>query len=211
MASKKTPTIDPRVDDYIASRPDFARPILERVRAAFHAGCPDLVEGIKWGVPTFERNGIVGGMAAFKAHVSFGFWRAPEMDDPAELFGEVRKQSFMQIKIRDAKELPTKRVMVDYVKRAARLGGEVDGPVPKKSAKKASKKPAPRAPKDLLDAIKESAPAAAFWKTLPAGYRREYVEWITEAKRDATREKRLMQTVEWLGESKRRNWKYESC
>ncbi len=56
----------PDIDTYIADAPAFARPILTKIRAAFHAGCPELEERIKWGVPSFEYKGILGGMAAFR-------------------------------------------------------------------------------------------------------------------------------------------------
>ena len=219
MAARKPkasgPEIDSRVDAYIAAQPDFARPLLKKIRAAFHAGCPDLVETIKWGVPSFERNKMLGGMAAFKEHVSYGFWRAEDMDDPEGLLGETRKQSPMRIQARTAKDLPTKKVLVSYVKQAAALDAEA--PPKKAVTQKATKKTAAKLsaaakpPKDLLDAIAANGAAHAFWKTLAPGYRRDYVEWVTEAKRDATRAKRLATTVEWLAEGKRRNWKYESC
>lgn len=207
------PEVDPRVDAYIEAAAPFARPILIKLRAAFHAGCPDLVERIKWGVPSFERTGMLGGMAAFKQHVSFGFWRAAEMDDPDGLLGEVRKASPMRVQFRDVKELPAQKVLVAYVKQAARLdaAGKPSAAEAKASKATQSKKIAARAPKEMLDAIRASARAAAFWDTLAPSYRRDYIEWITEAKREATRAQRLAQTVEWLGEGKKRNWKYESC
>lgn len=198
------PTLDPRVDAYIEAAAPFAQPILEKIRAAFHAGAPDLKENIKWGVPSFEREGILGGMAVFKAHVSYGFWRAGEMEDPHDLLGEVRKASPMRIQAQSVKDLPSKTVLVSYVKQARQLDE-----TPKKATKKA--RPSAKAPAYLTKAIRANAKAAAFWKTLAPGYRREYVEWITEAKRDATRDKRLEQTVLWLSENKRRNWKYENC
>ncbi|MEM9379216.1 MAG: YdeI/OmpD-associated family protein [Planctomycetota bacterium] len=219
MASRKRaisgPAVDPRVDAYISSQPDFARPLLEKIRAAFHAGCPDLVETIKWGVPSFERSKMLGGMAAFKEHVSFGFWRAADMDDPEGILGETRKQSPMRIQVRSARDLPTKKVLVAYVKQAAALDAEAP---PKKAAARGTAKKkaaqlstAAKPPKDMLDAIVANTAAHAFWKSLAPGYRRDYVEWVTEAKREATRAKRLATTVEWLAEGKRRNWKYESC
>ena len=201
------PTPDARVDAYIAEAAPFARPILERIRAAFHAGCPDLVENIKWGVPSFERTKLLGGMAAFKEHVSYGFWRAADMSDPHGLLGEVRKASPMRIRASSPRDLPAKKVLVEYVRQAARL--DAAGAPPR--AQRAAAKPAARAPKDLAAALAANPAARAFWDTLAPGYRRDYVEWITDAKREATRARRRATTIEWLGEEKRRNWKYEGC
>ena len=199
------PTLDPRVDEYIANAAPFAQPILKKVRAAFHSGCPDLTETIKWGVPSFERNGILGGMASFQAHVGYGFWRASEMEDPHDLLGDVRKSSPMRIRAESAKDLPTKAVLVSYVKQARRLD---DTAAPKKQSSANTKRTVPA---DLQAAIRANRMAATFWKTLAPGYRRDYIDWITDAKREATREKRLAQTIEWLAEGKRKNWKYENC
>ena len=197
---------DLRVQEYIEGAPEFARPILTKIRAGFHAGCPELVEDIKWGVPSFEHNGLLGGMAYFKKHVSFGFWRAPEMEDPHGLLGEVRKASPMRIKAESVRDLPSKTVLVSYVKQAAKLNRES----PKSAAKK-PKSAGPKPPAWMVKAIKGDGDAAKFWKGLAPGYRKEYVEWVTEAKREATRDKRLAQTVEWLAEGKTRNWKYKNC
>ncbi len=197
------------MDAYIKNAAPFAQPILEKIRAGFHAGCPDLQETIKWGVPSFERNGMLGGMAAFKKHVSFGFWRAPEMEDTDGLLGETRKSSPMRIQAKSVAELPTKKVLVSYVKQAKKLDGDGSGAAPAK--RKVTKKPTLKAPKYMVDAINGDKAAKKFWGTMAPGYKREYVEWITEAKREATRDKRLVQTVEWLAEGKTRNWKYKNC
>src|SRR5438093_13357397 len=69
------PTTDPRIDAYIAKAAPFAQPILRRVRKVMHAGCPDVEETLKWRAPAFMYKGILAGMAAFKAHCIFGFWK----------------------------------------------------------------------------------------------------------------------------------------
>jgi uncharacterized protein YdeI (YjbR/CyaY-like superfamily) len=200
------PTTNPAVDTYIANAAPFAQPILERIRRAFHKGCPELEEKIKWGVPSFEHKGMLGGMAAFKAHVSFGFWKASLMDDPEGLFGGDCKASFMGIKATDAKELPTQKVIVAYVKAAKKLNDD--------GVKLPSRKPGKRSAKDLdvpayfLDAVKADAAAHTTWKGFSYTHQKEYVQWVTDAKREATRDKRLAQAVAWMAEGKSRNWKY---
>ena len=70
-------TKDPRIDAYIEKSAEFARPILKKLRALVHKGCPapGVTETIKWGMPAFEYKGPFCGMAAFKNHCTFGFWK----------------------------------------------------------------------------------------------------------------------------------------
>lgn len=202
-----------RVDDYIGKAPNFAQPILEKLRKAVHKGCPEAVEEIKWGVPHFTHNGILCGMAFFKQHVSFGFWRSKELDDPAGLFetGTGKKASMCNAHFHSVKEVPTQKVLVDYVKRAARLNAE-DSKAKKKSVKKkAKKKISVKVPVDLAALLKKNKRARETFENFAPSHKRDYVEWITEAKRETTRAKRLATTIEWLAEGKKRHWKYESC
>ena len=195
-----------KVDAYIAKAAPFARPILEKVRAAFHAGCPDIEERLKWGVPSFEKQGLVGGIAAFKAHASFGFWRGAELDDPQGILRAKGTASFMAEKFTDLSQVPPEKILVDYVRRAVALN--LAGPA--KRAKKPAKPP-PKVPADLTKALKTSPNARATFEGLAPSHQREYVEWLTEAKRPETRAKRLATTLEWLAAGKSRNWKYENC
>ena len=192
----------PEIDAYISRVADFARPILEKVRAAFHKGCPELEERLKWGVPSFEHKGMMGGMAAFKQHVAWGFWRQAEMEDPEGIFkGEGMMGGG---KITQVTELPSQSVIVKYVKAAAKLNETV----PRKRAP-AKGKPTVKVPPDLTRALRRNRKALATFERLSPSHRREYVEWITEAKQEATRERRIATALEWLAEGKSRNWKYE--
>ncbi len=192
------------VDAYIAEAAPFARPILKKVRAAFHRGCPDLEERLKWGVPSFEYRGLMGGMASFKSHVAWGFWRQKEMDDPHGIFkGEGMMGGG---KITDVAELPAENVIVEYVKAACRLNET--GPMKRGRAKP---KPEAKVPRDLAVALKGNAKARATFEAFPPSHRREYVEWVVEAKREETRAKRLATAIEWMAKGKSRNWKYEKC
>ncbi|MDA1195011.1 MAG: YdeI/OmpD-associated family protein [Planctomycetota bacterium] len=202
------PTTDPRVDAYLAASAPFARPILERLRKAFHRGCPRLQETIKWGAPAFEADGILGGMSAFKAHVSMGLWRGKELEDPQELFARVGSTEMAGLRLTCLKDLPTQAVLVDYIRRAAALNA-ARAKDPKKLAK--PRRPAPKTPADLAAALAKSPRAKTTFASFPPGAKRDYIVWITGAKQAATRAKRLATTLEWLAEGKRRNWKYESC
>jgi uncharacterized protein YdeI (YjbR/CyaY-like superfamily) len=196
------PTTDKRIDAYIARSADFAKPILVHLRAAVHEACPDVEETIKWGMPSFMHHGILCGMAAFKGHCTFGFWRAKLIVgiDPKKT-AEAMGQFGCITKVGD---LPAKRVLKGFIKEAARLNEEgIKGPAKPRTKKKALPLPA-----DLAAGLKKNAKARAAWAEFSPSGQREYIEWITEAKREATRAERLKTTLLWVSQGKQRNWKY---
>jgi len=207
---------DPRVDAYIAAAPEFAQPILVRIRNAFHAGCPTLTETIKWSVPHFEHHGMLGGMAAFKKHVSIGFWKGGQLSDPHGLLAGVGDGTISSIRIESLKALPKKEILVEYVRAAAALN-ESNATATAKGQKslKATQKPKPKPelpiPPLFAKALRSNAKAKATFDAFSPSKRRDYVEWITEAKRDATRDSRIATAIEWLAEGKSKHWKYERC
>lgn len=194
------------MDAYIAKAPAFAQPILARVRDAFHAGCPEVQERIKWGVPSFEYKGMLGGMAAFKRHVAFGFWKSRLMERFEERFGRTGRASFMGARAESPADLPSKRVLVALVREAKRLN---DAGIKEPRLSRPKRKPPVRVPADLKAALARSAKARATFAALRPSHRREYVEWLTEAKREETRRRRLATTILWLSQGKSRNWRYE--
>ncbi len=200
-----------RVDDYIARAAPFARPILERIRKVVHRACPEIEERIKWGVPSFEKDGLVCGVAAFKAHATFGFWRGAELDDPDGILRGKEKASFMAEKLTDVSQLPPDEVLADYVRCAVELNAR-RAQEPKKagSPKEKPKRPEAKVPADLAAALKRNARARTNFGKFSPSNRREYVTWITEAKREETRLRRLAQAIEWMEAGKPRDWKYQS-
>lgn len=195
---------DPRIDDYIARQADFARPILEHIRRIVREAAPAAEETIKWSMPHFTLNGrLFAGMAAFKAHATFGLWQA------SAVLGEdgVKREAMGQFgRLTAIGDLPSAAELKAIVARAAAEAGK--GPAPK--ARKAPKPELP-APDDLRSALDAAPAAAATFEAFPPSCRREYVEWVVEAKRPETRAKRISQAVEWMAQGKRRNWKYENC
>ena len=196
---------DPRIDAYIERAAPFAQPILQHVRVLVHEACPAVEETIKWGMPTFVHAGaILCGMAAFKQHASFGFWKHALVVGE----GEPRDGMGSYGKMASLKDLPPKKTMIAHIRKAMRLNEDgVKTPATRKSAPK----PPPQTPDDLAAALAKNEVAQTTFDAFPPGCRREYIEWIVEAKREETRAKRLAQAVEWLAEGKRRNWKYENC
>ena len=193
---------DRRIDAYIAKAPEFARPILARLREGVHAGCPDVVETIKWRNPAFEHQGLLCGMAAFKKYCMFGFWKHELLasEDP-----RARETLDSLGRIASVDEMPSPTQLARFVKKAVKLNEEgVRAPRRAAAAKKAV-----RMHPELKAALAENARARAAFEGFPPGARREYLEWIADAKQDATRARRIAQALEWVAQGKRRNWKYE--
>ena len=193
---------DPRVDAYIAKSAGFAQPILTEIREAVHASCPDVEEEMKWSFPHFVYKGVLCSMAAFTQHAAFGFWKGSlvlgrgKNADAMGQFGRITKRS----------DLPSKNILAGYIRKAAALNEQgVKVPrAPRRAAPKIVKVPG-----DLAAALKRSKKAQAGFDGLSPGHKREYIDWITEAKSDETRGRRLAQAIEWMAEGKSRNWKYQ--
>ena len=199
------PKKDVKVDAYIAAAAPFAQPILKHLRKLVHTGCPGVEETIKWGMPFFIYRGQnLAHMAAFKAHCAFGFWKGslflnPEMAGRREAMGHFGR-------ITSRADLPNDKTLLGYVRKAAELNEKGVSP---------PRKPKPTGlrvleiPQDLTAALRKNAKARKSFENFSYSHRKEYVDWITEAKREETRRKRLATALRWLAEGKSQNWKYE--
>jgi uncharacterized protein YdeI (YjbR/CyaY-like superfamily) len=199
-------TRDPRIDAYIAKQKDFAKPILTHIRDVVHAACPDVEETLKWSSPHFDYKGsMMCAMAGFKEHAIFGFWKgalidgvSPNRNNGGEAMGNFGR-------LTSVKDLPNKRKLTALIKQAMRLNDEgVAVPRPKKAPKPEAKVPA-----ELKAALSKNRKAAAQFEAFSPSGRREYVEWIDDAKREETKARRVAQAVQWIAEGKGRNWKYQ--
>ena len=194
---------DPRVDEYIAKAPTFAQPILKHIRGVVHEACPDVEETLKWRMPTFMHHGMMCGMAAFKGHAAFGFWKSKLILTPEGGRADESWGSFGRIK--SLADLPPKKTLAGYVKKAAELntsGAKVPRPLK-------HKKPPTRLPADLKTALAKNKKALATYEDFSPSHKREYVEWITGAKTDETRSRRVATAVAQMAEGKTQSWKYE--
>ena len=199
------PAKDPRVDAYIDKSADFAKPILVHLRKLVHKASPKISETVKWGMPAFEYKGIVCGIAAFKEHCTFGFWKHSLLNYDGFSTEKTAMGSFGRITSK--KDLPSDDAIVRLVQQAVDLNENgIKVAKPKPVAKKELV-----VPDYITAALKKNKAAQKTFENFPYSCKKEYVEWITEAKTEPTREKRLATTLEWLAEGKRRNWKYENC
>jgi uncharacterized protein YdeI (YjbR/CyaY-like superfamily) len=198
---------DPRIDAYIAKSASFAKPILNHLRKLVHAGCRDVEETMKWSFPHFTHKGILCSMAGFKQHCSFGFWRGalifgknqdPKAEEAMGQFGRITSLA----------DLPEDNVLLGYIKEAARLNDAGIRPPPRPRSRE--KKPLV-VPGYFLAALKKNKKALTTFENFSPGHKKEYVEWITEAKGEDTRQRRVESATQWMAEGKSRNWKYEKC
>jgi uncharacterized protein YdeI (YjbR/CyaY-like superfamily) len=201
------PTIDPRVDAYIAKAPAYAKPILTHLRQLVHKACPGVGETIKWSMPFFDYKGSpLCVMAAFKQYCKLGFWKASLLKDKKDLLQLFEKAGMGHLEnIGSLKDLPADKVLLTYIKEAATLNEE--GVKLPARAKAGPKKELP-VPPSLAAALKKNKKAQTAFEAFPPSHRKEYIQWITEAKTEETQTKRVKTAIEWITEGKHRNWKY---
>lgn len=196
---------DPRIDAYIKKSAPFAQPILTHFRALVHKACPDVEETMKWSFPHFNYKGaMMCSAASFKQHCSVGFWKAALLKDPSLIENAKAETSMGHLgRITSLKDLPTDRKILSLIKEAMQLN---EKGIKVKKVKKSAK--SPEIPAYFLEALKTNMKADIFFQASSNSCKREYIDWIEEAKTEATRTKRIKQSIEWLAESKQRNWKY---
>lgn len=199
---------DPRVDAYLEKAQPFARPILKKLRALVHKACPGITETIKWGMPAFEYKGPVFGMAAFKHHCAGAFWKTKLLHDPDNYLRKNKNKGGEAMGnlgcIKSVKDLPPDKVMIDFIKQHINLN-EAGIKVQKV---KSAKKEIP-IPEDFAKALNKNKKAKAVFEKFPPSHKREYLEWIMQAKREETKAHRLKTAMAWIAAGKGRNWKYE--
>lgn len=202
------PTKDARVDAYIANAKPFARPILTHLRRLILKTCPEVVETVKWGMPSYDYKGILCGMAAFKEHATFGFWKHSlliKRIEKAKKSTEAAMGSMGRITSKD--ELPSDTVLVKLIREAMRLN---EAGIKPPRARKTGPRPELAVPDYFMAALKKNKVALAKFEAFSYSHRREYIEWITDAKRDETRQRRIATALAWISQGKPQNWKYRN-
>jgi uncharacterized protein YdeI (YjbR/CyaY-like superfamily) len=198
---------DKRIDEYIAKAQPFAQPILKHLRSLIHKACPEVTETIKWGMPSFEYKGPYFGIGAFKQHCIAGFWKAALLKDPKGYIGARKAQGGESMGnlgcMKTVKDIPPDKAMIDFLKQAKKLNDEGI-----KVDRKATSIKTLTIPKELTSALNKHKKAKETFENFSPSQKREYAEWISEAKLVETRNRRLATTIEWLKEGKTRNWKY---
>jgi uncharacterized protein YdeI (YjbR/CyaY-like superfamily) len=176
---------------------------LKHLRKVVHAGCPEVEETIKWQFPHFDYKGVLCGMAAFKQHCAFGFWKEALILDPDKIGEKTAMGSLGCIK--SLAHLPSEKTLIGYVKKAAALN---EAGIKAPGRTKTKKREPLEVPDYFAAALKKNAKARKTFEDFAPSKRREYLEWVTEAKREETRNERLATSIQWLAEGKPRHWKY---
>ena len=189
---------DARIDAFIAKAQPFAQPILTHLRDVLHHACGGLEESIKWGRPAFLNEGrILAVFGAFKAHASLTLWKM------GEATGREEEGMGQFGKLTSLADLPGDEELIRIIQATASARAKAM-PQPKKAPR-----PDLPVPDELASALAASPKAQAVWDGFAPSHRREYSEWVSEAKRAETRAARVAQSVEWIAEGKQRNWKYQ--
>jgi len=198
------PTIDKRIDDYIASAQPFAQPVLRHFRKLVHTTCPDVVETIKWRMPFFEYKGTMCHMAAFKQHSVIGFWKASLFKDQSLVITAQSEVAMGHLgKITSLKDLPSDKKLIGYIKEAMQLN-EAGAKLPKNSTTSTS---TPELPDILVTAFRKNKKAQQLFEAMAPSHRKEYINWLNDAKKTETQERRLakmMDTLNKLPEAKKK-------
>lgn len=200
---------DIRITDYITKSAEFAKPILKHFRELVHKACPDVEETIKWGFPHFDYKGSsMCSMASFKQHCAISFWKAALMNNAGELLEMAKTEEAMGHlgRISTLKDLPKDSMLLKYIKEAMKLN---EAGIKLPSRKKNNTQPEIQVPDYFIKALTKNKIALTTFETFSPSHRKEYVLWITGAKTEETRNKRMRTAIEWLSEGKGRNWKYE--
>ncbi len=196
---------DKRVDLYIANAKPFAQPILNHLRELVHQACPEVEESIKWSFPNFDYKGIFCSIAAFKEHCSFGFWKAAIMKDADKLKDNQQSAMGHAGKIKSLKDLPSDKILIGWIKEAAKLNEDGIKLPPRKKTEQNDL----IIPDYFIKLLGKNNKALQSFEKFPPSHKKEYVQWITEAKTEETRKRRMDTAIEWIAEGKGRNWKYE--
>lgn len=191
------PKRDTRIDAYIARAADFAKPVLNRLRKLVHTVCPDVTETIKWNSPFYEHKGILLATPAFKKHCALIFWKG-------RLFLNHDRKTKLR-RLTSVSELPGDKILAGYIKKAMGLN---ETGAKNFSRHRPKVKAPPVLPDYFLAALRKNKKALAVFEVFPPSHKREYVQWITEARREETRARRIQTAIRQIAERKSRNWKY---
>jgi uncharacterized protein YdeI (YjbR/CyaY-like superfamily) len=206
------PTTNPKVDAYIKKSRPFAQPILLHIRKVVHAGCPGVEESMKWSRPFFDYKGVIlCNMSAFNEHCAFGFW-GQEIGAILRKAGAVKDGAMGSLgRITSVDTLPAEKQLLAWVRQAAEFvdSGQYTSPIAARNKVVKAPKPSLKTPPEFTKALSKNKKASAAFAAFSPSCKREYVEWITGAKREETRDQRVATAIEWIAEGKQRHWKYQ--
>jgi uncharacterized protein YdeI (YjbR/CyaY-like superfamily) len=117
--------------------------------------------------------------------------------------GNTAMGNFGQLK--SMNDLPPDRIILGYIRQAVKLNSKAIK-VPRRTRR--TEKKALKVPKYFKDALVKNRMALKTFESFSYTNKKDYVDWMTEAKTEETRIKRLVNSIDWLSQGKIRNWKY---
>jgi len=186
-----------QINSYIAEQPEWQRRLLVRLRQLIHAHDTEVEETWRWNAPGFDHGGIMIGLHGFKTCVSVWFHKGALLKDTHGLFVLTEKdeeRGIRKYKVNEGEPI-NEKAFADLVKQAVKLNGA--------GTKLGDAKPASKAlvvPPELENCLKKDEEAWEHWENFNHSHKKEYVEWIDDAKKDETRKRRIAQALEMIRE-----------
>lgn len=197
---KHNPEAPALIDQGIAEMEPFAQIICKKLRKLILSADTAIIEDWKWG-PNYYLDGMVCGFWGFKKHVTLTFFQGALLKDKKKVLlenpGNVHNR---HMKFTDVKEVNEKLIM-EYLFEAIdnnRKGHKI----------LETKEKIVDVPEDVQKAFKK-AKVLAYFEGLAFTHRKEYVMWISDAKKEETRRKRITQAIEKLNQKQSLNDKYK--
>lgn len=199
--------MNPKVDEYILKKEKWQQE-LHILRSIF-LDLP-LGETIKWGAPVyvFQGKNIVG-LAAFKKYFGLWFFQGALLKDKQKVFvnaQEGKTKAMMQWRFYALEEIKTDLIK-DYVLEAienVKQGKEIK-PV------RRNKKSKLIIPPELLNTLDENRELKEKFETFTESKKREFAEYIIDAKRSTTKASRLQKIIPMILRGEGLNDKYRNC
>ncbi|GAB2541876.1 DUF1801 domain-containing protein [Rufibacter soli] len=198
MATEKlTPAQqEEKIDAFFTNAPAFAKPICEKLRLAIDEADPALKPSWKWGTPVYEKAGasMVCAISVHKQHVNLTFFQGAQVPDTYGVFTTgLDGKNMRTIRFTEVGQVKEEQI-VEYVRAATLVKPDKSG--------KSTERSVIEIPEDLKQALAHAKQLEKF-EQMAYTHRKEYVRWVSEAKRQETRDGRITKTVERITEGKK--------
>ncbi|MCB0792148.1 MAG: DUF1801 domain-containing protein [Flavobacteriales bacterium] len=195
-----------RINSHIAEQDEWKRRLMVRLRQLIHQVDPGIEETWRWNGPHFDRNGIMLGMSAHKTCVSIWFHKGALLKDPRRLFEPLEKDEAKGMRVYKLKESDAidEKAFTELVKQAVKLNED--------GVKLSEAKPARKTlvvPPELESVLKKDQHAMTNWEGFSYSKKKDYIEWVTDAKREETRKRRIAQAFQLIRDGLALNERYE--
>jgi len=187
------------IDEAFSKFTGFQKEYCNHLRKLIHKAMPDVKEDWKWG-PNFNVNGMVCGVWGFKDHVKLVFFKGSAMKDTYKLFNQGKEnEGNRSINFSSADKIDDKKI-IEYLKEAAEIN--------RKGIKLVKKEIKVVMPAILVKALNKDKASKTYFESLAPSHRRDYADYISQAKQEETQLRRLDKVMEMLTDKRTLNDKY---